>query len=112
MAVVGVTSQSTYREDMDEEWSEYARTRIATYVTVHRGMTGDSEEGKAIVGLVEPFFGKRVEDMVESTRENAKLRECRQEGINTHPNGFYYKRVVRVNALVDCTILREVNLAA
>lgn len=30
-----------------------------------------------IVGMAEPFHEQGVQDMVESTRKNAELRECR-----------------------------------
>lgn len=55
MTVVGITSRSTYKENMNEKCEKYARPRAATYTTVHRRETGRSGAEKAIFGSAEPI---------------------------------------------------------
>lgn len=42
MVVVEGTTRSTYEENMDERWNEYARAGTATHITVHSEITEDS----------------------------------------------------------------------
>lgn len=37
LAVVEVTSQTTYVQKLREKWNAYPRSGVSTYVTVHRG---------------------------------------------------------------------------
>lgn len=79
MAVVDATSESTFREDVNEKWSKYARTGTATYTTVYMRETEIRGEGKLIVGSAEQFHESLVKGMVRSARENAEARESLQE---------------------------------
>lgn len=62
MAVVEATSRSTYRGNMDAKCNEYARTSIASYISVRRMGTGGSAEAKVIAGSAKPFSKQRVQD--------------------------------------------------
>lgn len=97
---------------MEEKWNRYARTRIATYIIVHREETRGSGKGGVIVDSTDTSLGQRVQDVVGSTRKNVKPRECRQAGRKTCLHGLYYRRVVRGSKMVDCAILRDMSLRA
>lgn len=114
MAVVRVTSRSTYRDEVDELWSEYARTRIATYTVMHRSDAGGRVERKVIADSAEPFCKQRVENTVRNARENAGRRTCQQSGGRTCLHGFYHtcRRVFRGSEVVNCAVLREVKLTS
>lgn len=79
---------------------------------MHRGETGDSGEVKGITGSAEPFSKQPVGDMVESAREHAEPRECRQGEGKTYLYVFHYRRVFLGSEVVDYAIPRKVNLTA
>lgn len=82
------------------------------FITVKSSGSGDSGEGKVVVGLAEPIPEQRAWDMVGSARENNEPRECRLGGRMTCMHEFYCTRAFRGNEAVDCAVLREMNLTA
>lgn len=58
----------------------------------------------------EPCPGKRVEDMLESSRESSEPQECRRREKKTCLHGFHYTRDFRSGKVLDCSKLREINL--
>lgn len=94
------TSQSTNREDRDEEWNEYAPFETATYIIAHGRETGDNGERKVIVESAEPFVGQRVVDMVGIAVQSAEPRVRRQEVRKTCLHSFFYRRVSRGDVVV------------
>lgn len=47
-----------------------------------------------------------------SAREDAELRECRQEKRKTCLHDFFYRRVFRGDKVVECTVLSRVDSTA
>lgn len=70
VAVIESTSWSTNKEDTNENWSEYAKTRVVTYTNVHERETGGSEEETMFMGSAEPNHAQRVNNMVGSAIED------------------------------------------
>lgn len=44
MAEMEAMSQSTYTEDINQKWNEYAGAGIDTYIALHRRKMGESED--------------------------------------------------------------------
>lgn len=104
MAVVESTSQSTFRKDMDEKRTKYARTKTATCIIV--GMERKAGAGGENVtrGSAEPFPGQCVENTVKGSGENAEPRESRERERKKFLRGFYYRRAVLGREVADCAI--------
>lgn len=94
------------------KWNEYARAGTASYIIVPSRGTGGSGEEKVLLGLAKPFRGQRVENMVRSATDNAQRWEFQEKGRKAGLQGFYYRRVFRITELVDCAVLKEINLTA
>lgn len=82
----------------------------ATYLIVHRKEIGGSGEGKVNVRSAERFTEKGVKDVMGRARENAKPWEGPQGGRKTNPHSFYYNIVFCSEEVMECTVLREMNL--
>lgn len=88
-------------KDMNAKWNKYARTGIAAYVILHRKRAGDGENRKVIVGSAQPFGRQVAESMVQSARENAEPRTCRQERRKTCSHVLYYSCVCPRGEVLD-----------
>lgn len=64
------------------------------------------------MNLAEPFDRQGLENMVKRARESTELRECSQRERNPYMHGFYYRRVFRGSNVVDCGVLKAMNLTA
>lgn len=67
---------------------------------------------KLILVSTKPIPAQRVENMMGSAKESVETRECRQRERETCLHVFHYSRLFRGNKIVDCTVLREMNLTA
>lgn len=111
MAVVEVTSRLTNDEPLMR--NERSMPKLGLLLTLLcKRERGGSGEGKVVVDSAEPFRGQRAEDIVERASKNAETHESPQEGEKAGVHGFYYRRVLHGNKVVDCPVLREINLTA
>lgn len=72
------------------------------------------DEAKACfdVGLLELFHEQAVDKTVASARELVEARIFHQETRKKGLEGFYYGRVCRGDAVVQCPVLKDPELTA
>lgn len=78
-AVMQFTSSSTYKKNMHKQRDEYARAGTGTYRIVYRKSKKGSAKSKVAMGVVEPFHGQRVKDVVGGARKNVESQKSRQK---------------------------------
>lgn len=79
---------------------------------MHRTEARDSGMRKVLLGSAEPFQRQGLEEIVESAREAAETRESRQEERKTSLHSFYCRRLFRDTKIMDCAVLRRMDLTA
>lgn len=79
---------------------------------MHRKETEDGEKEMVILGSARPFDGQDVKELVGCATEIAEPRECSQRERKTCPHGLYFTRVFRGDEVIECAVLKELNLTA
>lgn len=79
IAVLEITSRSTYSKNTNKKWSRYAEAKTATYFAGPRKETRGSGNRKVYVGWAEPFPGRRLKDRIEKAAKNAGPQKCQQK---------------------------------
>lgn len=89
-----------------------ARASPSTCTIIYGEGTESSGERRIVVESAEAFDEQGVKDMVESSRKYPKPRDCQKKVRKTRPHGFYYWPIFRGDKVVECTLLRKMNLTA
>lgn len=81
-------------------------------MTAHRKGLGNEAEECVIEGSPKPFSKQVVDEIVASEMEDAGARRLRQGTRKMDLEGFYYRRVLSTEELVECLVPRELELTA
>lgn len=83
---------------------------VPKYVIVHRKKVGSKAKGYATVRSRKPLTAKDVDEMVTNEMEKVGARRFRQGSEKKGLDGFYYRKVFRGSEVVECPVLKELEL--
>lgn len=88
LAVIEITSSSTWQKDLNTKRNEYASTAFPKYVTVHRRRVGNEVEGCVTAGSLERSRGQIMNKIVKSGMRDIGGRRLRQDKTNKSAEEF------------------------
>lgn len=109
VVLIKVISSSKWHEDLTTKRSEY-RTGSLSEMNVHREGVGNGANGCMIVCSLELFRRQTVDTMVRDGTKNVGEQKFRHGRPKKFKKVLYYRRVLREDEVVECSLSKELEL--